>query len=82
MLSVFWGSKDVIHTEKLNKRTTINSVHYAEIPERLKSMKEKNVSDETLNKHDNAQNLITAGITMRTIEPLGFQVIPHPLYSP
>ncbi|CAI6357430.1 unnamed protein product [Macrosiphum euphorbiae] len=83
MLTVFWDSKGLIHTEYLEKGSTINSIRYIETLKRLKKRIKRvrpNLTQLLLH-HDNARPHCSRA-TMTAIESLGFQVIPHPPYSP
>ncbi len=83
MLSVFWDSEGVILQEYLPKGTTINSERYIQTLKNLKKRLKRIRRDRSvyLLQHDNARPH-TSNATIEAIQQLGFEVLPHPPYSP
>lgn len=85
MASVFWDAHGIIFIDYLEKGKTINSDYYIGLLERLKAeiakkrpqMKKKKV----LLHQDNAPCHKSLK-TMAKLHELGFQLLPHPPYSP
>lgn len=83
MLTIFWDARGVIHREYLSKGMTVNSGRYCETLRSLKSRIRRIRPERTefLLHHDNARPHCSKE-TMSTISRLGFEVVPHPPYSP
>lgn len=87
MLSVWWDMKGVIYYELLEPRRTVNAQLYSQQLIRLdQNIKEKRTGPGHGNKkvillHDNARPHV-ALVTQETIIELGWEVLPHPAYSP
>ena len=69
----------------LPKRTTITGVHYANLLDQLRTaIREKcqgKLSYGVLLQHDNAR-VHTCKVAMDAVERNGYELIPHPVYSP
>ena len=83
MLSVWWCSVGVVHWELLPPNTAINAEYYCGQLERLKDRILEAFSGRlcVLLLHDNARPH-TAIATRNKIVDLGWEVLPHPPYSP
>ncbi len=87
MLSVWWDMKGVIYYEFLKPKQTINADLYSQQLVRLSQALEKKRPyggkgrRKVLLLHDNAKPHV-AKKTRATIERLGWEVLPHPAYSP
>lgn len=85
MASVFWDAKGVIMVDYLPKGVTINSAYYCTLLRRLREeIKEKRpglLRKKVLFHHDNAR-VHTSVETMAQIRDCGFELLPHPAYSP
>jgi histone-lysine N-methyltransferase SETMAR len=83
MLSVWWNCKGIIHFEFLPTNATVNATLYCAQLDRLQAAIElnrpKNLKVVLL--HDNARPH-TAKLTRQKIEELGWELLPHPPYSP
>ena len=80
MISVWWGVRGIVHWETIPKSSTINGQTYCEQLERV-ALKLKGNQDRVYFLHDNAKPH-TAFVTKETITNLGWQLVPHPAYSP
>lgn len=85
MASVFWDSKGVIMVDFLGKGETINADYYCTLIRRLREeIKIKRpgmLSKKVLYHQDNAR-VHTAAKSLATIHDCGFELLPHPPYSP
>lgn len=83
MLSVWWDCKGVIHFELLPPNTTITAALYCEQLDRVsQAMAEKRPNHGVVRfLHDNARPH-TARMTRQRLLGLGWEVLPHPAYSP
>ena len=85
MATVFWDTKGVIMLDFLPKRSTISGVYYANLLDQLRTaIREKrrgNLSKGVLQQHDNAE-VHTCKVAMDAVEWNGYELIPHPAYSP
>lgn len=85
MASVFWDSRGVIMVDYLPKGQTINSAYYCTLLRRLReTIKEKRpglLRKKVLFHQDNAR-VHTSLETMAQIRDCGFELLPHPAYSP
>lgn len=80
MLSVWWGTKGVIHWELLPTGSTVTADVYCQQLERLAaSLKKK--QDKVYFLHDNARPHVALS-TKKKLTELGWTVLPHPPYSP
>ena len=85
MATVFWDAKGVIMLDFLPKRSTITGVYYANKLDQLRTaIREKRrskLSKGVLLQQDNAR-VHTCKIAMDAVEQNGYELIPHPAYSP
>jgi len=84
MLSVWWDQSGVVHHELLPKNMTINADLYCQQLQRVKAAieeKRPRLNNEVLLQHDNARPHV-AKMTKSVIEELGWEILPHPPYSP
>ena len=85
MAVVFWDAKGVIMLDFLPKRSTITGVYYANLLDQLRTaIREKRrgkLSKGVLLHQDNAR-VHTCKVAMDAVERNGYELIPHPAYSP
>ena len=85
MATVFWDAKGVIMLDFLPKRSTITGVYYANLLDQLRTaIREKRrgkLSKGVLLQQDNAR-VHTCKVAMDAVERNGYELIPHPAYSP
>ena len=83
MLSVWWDYKGIIWHEVLPTGTTITGELYSTQLERVarEHRTKRPEQQKVLLLHDNARPHV-AKVVSRKIEQLGWQVLPHPPYSP
>ena len=85
MATVFWDAKGVIMLDFLPKRSTITGVYYANLLDQLRTaICEKRwgkLSKDVLLQQDNAR-VHTCKVAMDAVERNGYELIPHPAYSP
>ena len=85
MATVFWDAKGVIMLDFLPKRSTITGVYYANLLDQLRTViREKRrgkLSEGVLLQQDNAR-VHTCKVAMDAVERNGYELIPHPSYSP
>ena len=85
MVTVFWDKKGVILLDFLKKRSTITGVYYANLLDQLRTaIREKRrgkLSKGVLLQQDNAR-VHTCKVAMDAEERNGYELIPHPAYSP
>ena len=85
MATVFWDAKGVIMLDFLPKRSTITGVYYANLLDQLRTaIREKRggkLSSGVLLQQDNAR-VHTCKVAMDAVERNGYELIPHPAYSP
>ena len=85
MDTVFWYAKGVIMVDFLPKRSTITGVYYANLLDQLRTaIHEKRLgklSKDVLLQQDNAR-VHTCKVAMDAVERNGYELIPHPAYSP
>ena len=83
--TVFWDAKGVIMLDFLPKRSTITGVYYANLLDQLRTaIREKRrgkLSKGVLLQQDNAR-VHTCKVAMDAVERNGYELIPHPAYSP
>ena len=84
ILCVWWDWEGIIHYELLERNQTVNAELYVQQMERLKTAiqeKRPNRQHGVLLLHDNARPHI-ADMTKEAIQTHGWEVLPHPSYSP
>ena len=85
MATVFWDAKSVIMLAFLPERKTITGVYYANLLDQLRTAnREKRrgkLSKCVLLQQDNAR-VHTCKVAMDAVERNGYELIPHPAYSP
>jgi histone-lysine N-methyltransferase SETMAR len=85
MATVFWDKEGILLIEWLPRGATINSEYYIQVLKKLrdaiKTQRRGKLSRGILLQHDNARPH-TSQATMAAISDLGFEVLPHPPYSP
>lgn len=83
MLSVWWDSQGIIYHEFLPHNVTITAAYYSSQLERLKVQlaSVRPGRDRVIFLHDNARPH-TAKLTREKLLQLGWEVLPHPAYSP
>ena len=85
MATVFWDAKGVIMLDFLPKKSTITGVHYANLLDQLRiAIREKRrgkLFKGVLLQQDNAR-VHTCKVAMDAVERNGYELIPHPAYSP
>ena len=83
--TVFWDAKGVIMLDFLPKRSTITGMYYANLLDQLRTaIREKRrgkLSKDVLMQQDNAR-VHTCKVAMDAVERNGYELIPHPAYSP
>ena len=81
MVTVFWDAKGLIMLDFLPKRSTITGVYYANLLDQLRTtIREKcrgKLSKGVLLQQDN-----TRLVAMDAVDRNGYELIPHPAYSP
>ena len=85
MANVFWDEQGVIMLDFLAKKRTITVAYYADLLDQLRTViREKRrgkLSKGILLQQDNAR-VHTCKIAMDAVERNGYELIPHPAYSP
>ena len=84
MATVFWDAKGVIMLDFLPKRIKITGVNYAKLLNRLRTAIRENRgkrSKAVLLQQNNAR-VHTGTVAMDAVEQNGYELIPHPAYSP
>ena len=85
MATFFWDSEGIILINWLPEKMTINSEYYIDVLNDLrvaiKSKRRGKLSSRVLLQHDNARPH-TSHKTTDAIASLGFELMPHPAYSP
>ncbi|XP_050925028.1 histone-lysine N-methyltransferase SETMAR [Lates calcarifer] len=85
MLTVFWDMQGPITISFLEKGSTVNSANYCEllrqVKKDIKNKRRGHQSKGVILHHDNARPH-TAAQTVQTINELGWELLPHPPYSP
>ena len=85
MASVFWDAQGVLMVDYLQKGCTINALYYSDLLKRLReNIKKKRpgmITKGVLFHQDNAP-AHSSVVAMATIRDCGFQLVPHPPYSP
>ncbi|XP_022822885.1 histone-lysine N-methyltransferase SETMAR-like [Spodoptera litura] len=85
MATVFWDARGIIHIDYLQKGKTINGEYYSNLLGRFdEALKEKRphlAKKKVLFHQDNAR-VHTCAVSMGKIDELGYELLPHPAYSP
>ena len=83
MLCVWWDVRGIVYYELLPANTTVTAAVYCDQLERVKAELEKNRPGHRKIRflHDNARPH-TAKLTRDKLKELGWEVLPHPAYSP
>ena len=85
MATVSWDAKGVIMLDFLPKRSTITGVYYANLLDQLRTAirgkRRGKLSKGVLLQQDNAR-VHTCKVAMDAVERNGYELIPHPAYSP
>ena len=85
MVTIFWDYEGILQIEWLPEKTTINSDYYITIlrnlRKRIKKERRGKLASGILLQHDNATPH-TSERTKAIISELGFELVPHPPYSP
>ena len=85
MATLFWDAKGVIMLDFLSKRITITGVYYEKLLDQLRTaIREKRrgkLSKGVLLQQNNAR-VPTCKVAMDAVERNGYELIPHPAYSP
>ena len=85
MLTVFWDMQGPITISYLEKGTTVNGANYCEllrqVKKDIKNKRRGRQSQGVILHQDNARPH-TAAETVKTINELGWELLPHPPYSP
>ena len=85
MATIFWDAKGVIMLDFLPKRSTITGVYYANLLDQLRTaIREKRqgkLSKGVLLQQDNTR-VHNCKVAMDAVERNGYELIPHPAYSP
>lgn len=85
MATVFWDARGIIHIDYLQKGRTITGQYYAELLDRfdadLKQKRPHLAKKKVLFHQDNAR-VHTCLVSMAKIHELGYELLPHPAYSP
>lgn len=85
MASVFWDTHGIIFIDYLEKGKTINSDYYIALLERLKAeiaQKRPQMARKKVMFHQDNAPCHKSLKTMAKIHELGFELLPHPPYSP
>ena len=82
LVTIFWDSEGVVHTEFSEQGNTVNSTNYVNTLEKLKARLRRVRSEKvSIIHHDNARPH-TSLDTRTTSDRLGLRTLPHPPYSP
>ena len=85
MASVFWDFLGVIHVDYLNKGDTINAKYYSdelgEVRDKVKQLRRGKLRRGVLLLQANAP-VHTAKVAIEKAAECGFEILPHPAYSP
>ncbi|KAL7723768.1 hypothetical protein ACLKA6_017266 [Drosophila palustris] len=85
MASVFWDAHGIIFIDYLQKGQTINSDYYMALLERLKdkiAKKRPHMAKKKVLFHQDNAPCHKSMKTMAKLNELGFELLPHPPYSP
>lgn len=85
MASVFWDAKGVVFVDYLEKGQTINGEYYSnllrQLREAIKKKRPGKLTKGVLYHQDNAPPHKSV-VAMATVRDCGFELVPHPPYSP
>ena len=81
MATVFWDAKGVIMLDFLPKRSTITVVYYANLLDQLRTTIHEKRRGKLSKGVDNV-GVHTCKVAMDAVERNGYELIPHPAYSP
>jgi histone-lysine N-methyltransferase SETMAR len=85
MASIFWDTEGIIMIDYLEKGKTVNSVYYmsllSQLKEKLKEKRRGKLTRGVLFLQDNAP-AHKSHVTMQKLGEIGFELLPHPPYSP
>lgn len=85
MASIFWDAKGVLLLDFLESGKTITGVYYAQLlhqlRENIKTKRRGMLTKGVVFHHDNAP-AHTSAVAMSAIQSCGFEILPHPPYSP
>lgn len=85
MASIFWDAEGVLLVDFLESGRTITGTYYAhllqQLREKIKEKRRGKLTKIPLFHHDNAP-AHTSSVAIATIQNCGFQLLPHPPYSP
>ena len=85
MATVFWDAEGVIMLDVLPKRSTITGVYYANMLDQprtaIRGKRQGKLLKGVLLQQDNAR-VHTCKVAMDAVERNGYELIPHPAYSP
>ncbi|XP_071109960.1 histone-lysine N-methyltransferase SETMAR-like [Haliotis cracherodii] len=85
MMTIFWDSKGVIHIDYLPHGTTMNWEYYArllkQVRQSIKVKRRGKIRREILLHQDNAP-VHTSHVAMTAVQECGYELLPHPPYSP
>lgn len=85
MATVFWDAQGIIHIDYLEKGKTITGEYYSELLDRfdidLKQKRPHLAKKKVLFHQDNAR-VHTCVVSMAKFHKLGYELLPHPAYSP
>ncbi|XP_048253299.1 histone-lysine N-methyltransferase SETMAR-like [Haliotis rufescens] len=78
MMTIFWDSKGVIHTDYLPHGTTLNGEYYAKLLKQVRqSIKVGFCFTRTTH-----QSVHTSRVAMTAVQECGYELLSHPPYSP
>ncbi|PNF41780.1 hypothetical protein B7P43_G02607, partial [Cryptotermes secundus] len=82
MGTVFWDAEGFILVKFLEPGQTIDAAHYVQMLHKLRHvLRDKRPGRNIIILHDNAR-LHAARLTLEAIAKMGWEVLPHPSYSP
>ena len=82
LLTIFWDSEGVVHTEFLEQGNTVNSTKYVNTLEKLKARLRRVRSEKVSIIHHHNARPHTSLETRTALDRLGLRILPHPPYSP
>ena len=85
MASVFWDGKGIIYIDYLEKGKTIDSEYYIALLEQLKTevaKKRTHIARKKISFHQDNTPCHKSLKTIAKLYELGFELLPHPPYSP